>query len=395
MNDVKKVVPTLPENVKQCFVALQRILNTPIPDNRSAARIRSRAAVDAIHMLERHGITDAVVRFGFTSDVTVPLLLAVLNVEAKRYPAPLLAQWAELMHAESMLRAKGSPAFIGMFSDNMERLTAWAQTAPIGDLITAKPLSRQDWDNLRLIPLEDKNIVDSYCWLHDRYLNPDIWQWTTASLHKEYLFRRQSDTGAFPASAVTPVTIDDRELDAVIAERAVFGSNETRSHLYQQVYRSAHRLLMQDDYEAAATLFRFFLGQNPSDPEGLNSLGFCLIPRDPEQAERYLRQSLDYGFHLRSLTWYNLCCCMLLRGEPERMLQEVRHYWCEERTRRDRESDGALIWKVNDDSTCILCDASRIDECLIALCVAQSERLGDDSIDYWRQEMDKLQHVSQ
>ncbi|TPF79953.1 MULTISPECIES: hypothetical protein, partial [unclassified Bifidobacterium] len=310
-------------DIRSCFQALGEALSRPLNANQGDAPLRSQIITGALRILEKYGLAEDVLRYGFASHVTIPLLFRAMGLAPNDlYPEQLMDRWRQILLKGSCHDATRT------LSDRYMMLTKWMASANLKDIIELKSPSDDEWDKLRLTPSEDAAVSEQYQWLCDRYLIPDPNAWLTTSLHREYRYIVDNEIGDFPERAVTRIPIRQSELIEIIARRAVYSSDESilKDHLYTQVYESALAYLKKDNYEQASTLFDFFLRQYPGNLAALNAKGFCLIPVDPGKAEKMIRQAIDSGLKPRNLGEYNICFCQLLQGKVSQTLQNAEKY---------------------------------------------------------------------
>ncbi|WP_140489300.1 M48 family metallopeptidase [Bifidobacterium sp. UTBIF-68] len=366
-------------DIRSCFQALGEALSRPLNANQGDAPLRSQIITGALRILEKYGLAEDVLRYGFASHVTIPLLFRAMGLAPNDlYPEQLMDRWRQILLKGSCHDATRT------LSDRYMMLTKWMASANLKDIIELKSPSDDEWDKLRLTPSEDAAVSEQYQWLCDRYLIPDPNAWLTTSLHREYRYIVDNEIGDFPERAVTRIPIRQSELIEIIARRAVYSSDESilKDHLYTQVYESALAYLKKDNYEQASTLFDFFLRQYPGNLAALNAKGFCLIPVDPGKAGKMIRQAIDSGLKPRNLGEYNICFCQLLQGKVSQTLQNAEKYWCEFRG-HDTETTPAVLWSMGSNGKPVLISTESVDSSLTRLCANAADSIGDNE----RQEM--------
>ncbi len=341
-----------------------------------------------LRALELCGITDGVVRYGMAHDLAVPLfLLAADGGNPSEVSSAKLARWRACLRFDTSGKMVPDEMFWSRFADNLRRFETWASIAKIDDLIRLNPPDPDIWSSINLNPMEERPVIASYKWLCDRYLRGDPNTWSTNSLYKEYLFIHDGDTDTFAPMALEPIRVSEMELNAAIAERAVRqASYENESMLYEQIFESAKLFLQENNYRMAAALFKFYLTQNPQNTNALNSMGFCLIPESPAEAESIIRDAISRGYRCACLAAYNLCCCQILQQDLESALRVADNYRIHiYGTPEDwNPNAGALIWKLDSNKGCILHDSMDVRFELSALCIRLSERLDDsDRLRKW------------
>ena len=245
----------------------------------------------------------------------------------RKYHQQNWPRWRACLRFDTSGKMVPDEMFWSRFADNLRRFETWASIAKIDDLIRLNPPDPDIWSSINLNPMEERPVIASYKWLCDRYLRGDPNTWSTNSLYKEYLFIHDGDTDTFAPMALEPIRVSEMELNAAIAERAVRqASYENESMLYEQIFESAKLFLQENNYRMAAALFKFYLTQNPQNTNALNSMGFCLIPESPAEAESIIRDAISRGYRCACLAAYNLCCCQILQQDLESALRVADNY---------------------------------------------------------------------
>lgn len=356
------------EGLGRIFFILYSAVLRPIPDSDEEARERIFLIEKTITILEKRGLTEGVLRYGFADDIAIFLISGVI-LDKIGLSDSMVSRWRSIFGIE-----KDGKDFSWSF-DDIRRFEIWASVAPLDDLIGFVPPSEDEWNNLNLIPMEEGAVEESYVWLRDRYLFKDnLNVWKEVSLHKEYRFIHQGYTDSFPDRTIEEIDLDESDLNSEIAKRAVLRSDRSGSRLYMQVYESAKRHLKQREYGSAATLFQFFLKQYPGDTCAQKSRGFCLIPDSPNEAEDIIHDALKRGLTNQCLGYYNLCCCQILQHDYDLALRTAEKYWSEFRDKDD--VSGALIWRIQN-GECILDDSKNVQLALTHLCVMISQETND------------------
>ena len=223
------------------------------------------AVQNALSVLARFGITDGVLRYGANGIVAVPLTLSIMGkLTDDRISQNKMDQWVQLTNARQVANPKSITEHdLSDFRRIIQQVSRWVVLATIEDIIQLKPPSANSWESMQRGTENDEHVFDSYNWIIDRYVDPDMSSWATFSLHSEYRFLESSNTGDFPRSAILPISIDRNQLTAEIAKRAACPDNRQIDKLYTQIFNSAVNYLEQALYNSAATLFEFFLNMHP------------------------------------------------------------------------------------------------------------------------------------
>lgn len=326
-------------------------------------------------------------------ELALPLLPLVLNMKDQyKTSDEKVGRWKKCLQ----LRDDGDSASISesmaRFKDFLHRFRIWASTARIEDLITLNPPTVDVWNSLNLQKKEDESVASPYLWLCDRYLCGELRRWSTTSLHMEYRFIHGDGIDAFSQKALEPVNINENDLNAVIAERAVLSTNTTDQVSFEQFFEFSKQYLKDGCYRDAAALFDFYLSMHPQSSNALNSKGFCLIPDSPNKAESIIHSAQIRGFRFAALSTYNLCCCQYLQHDFESALRTadnyLRHLY---NTSKDsRTIYSALIWQINGQE-CHLHDTTDVRRDLATLCIQISQLINDNErLQRWTEFQAKL-----
>ena len=195
----------IPEGLRKVFYVLYSAVMRPIPDTDEKAHERISLIKKMITALEKHGLTESVLRYGFADDIAVFLISGVI-LNKIGLPDSMVSRWRNILGIEE----DGKDC--SWFLNDIHRFKIWASTASMNDLIGFIPPSKDEWDNLNLAPMEDLSVVESYVWLRDRYLFGDNMKaWEDSSLRKEYKFIHCGYTDAFPERAVEKLGLDEGE----------------------------------------------------------------------------------------------------------------------------------------------------------------------------------------
>lgn len=172
------------EGLGRIFFILYSAVLRPIPDSDEEARERIFLIEKTITILEKRGLTEGVLRYGFADDIAIFLISGVI-LDKIGLSDSMVSRWRSIFGIE-----KDGKDFSWSF-DDIRRFEIWASVAPLDDLIGFVPPSEDEWNNLNLIPMEEGAVEESYVWLRDRYLFKDnLNVWKEVSLHKEYRFIR-------------------------------------------------------------------------------------------------------------------------------------------------------------------------------------------------------------
>lgn len=154
------------EGLGHIFFILHSAVLRPIPDSDEEARKRIFLIEKMITILEKRGLTEGVLRYGFADDIAIFLISGVI-LDKIGLPDSMVSRWRSIFGIE-----KDEKDFSWSF-DDIRRFEIWASVAPLDDLIGFVPPSEDEWNNLNLIPMEEGAVEESYVWLRDRYLFKD------------------------------------------------------------------------------------------------------------------------------------------------------------------------------------------------------------------------------
>lgn len=121
---------------------------TPIPDSDEEARERIFLIEKTITILEKRGLTEGVLRYGFADDIAIFLISGVI-LDKIGLSDSMVSRWRSIFGIE-----KDGKDFSWSF-DDIRRFEIWASVAPLDDLIGFVPPSEDEWNNLNLIPMEE------------------------------------------------------------------------------------------------------------------------------------------------------------------------------------------------------------------------------------------------
>lgn len=381
-------------NLSNLFKILLSLLIHPICEDTEEEKQRCDSVNRALRTIEKYGISaDWIIRYGMVDELALPLLPLVLNMKDQyKTSDEKVGRWKKCLQ----LRDDGDSASISesmaRFKDFLHRFRIWASTARIEDLITLNPPTVDVWNSLNLQKKEDESVASPYLWLCDRYLCGELRRWSTTSLHMEYRFIHGDGIDAFSQKALEPVNINENDLNAVIAERAVLSTNTTDQVSFEQFFEFSKQYLKDGCYRDAAALFDFYLSMLPQSSNALNSKGFCLIPDSPNKAESIIHSAQIRGFRFAALSTYNLCCCQYLQHDFESALRTadnyLRHLY---NTSKDsRTIYSALIWQINGQE-CHLHDTTDVRRDLATLCIQISQLINDNErLQRWTEFQAKL-----
>ena len=137
---------------RKVFYVLYSAVMRPIPDTDEKAHERISLIKKMITALEKHGLTESVLRYGFADDIAVFLISGVI-LNKIGLPDSMVSRWRNILGIEE----DGKDC--SWFLNDIHRFKIWASTASMNDLIGFIPPSKDEWDNLNLAPMEDLSVV--------------------------------------------------------------------------------------------------------------------------------------------------------------------------------------------------------------------------------------------
>jgi hypothetical protein len=157
-----------------------------------------------------------------------------------------------------------------------------------------------------------------------------------------------------------------------------------------QVEQQAKDLLHSGRFSDAATLFEF-MGNNKWIAEDVcfNNRGFCLLPKEPRRALRFLQRAASSGYAHRTVNVYNQMCCMQALDDLVELRNAAERYWLEEFEPRP---EGATIWTLDGDRWALK-KTPDVRECLARLALEVAESQGwEDRVQRWNIRLDALRN---
>lgn len=379
IHDVKQIYSLL------CAACLSaQLLQETIRDGKM--KDHTRIVRQIMRMFGRYGLTgEHVFRYGFAGEHASIILLSILIPDyADALPEQIITPWKHTLTAHPDGTAINT--WIGRFQ-------TWFQNAPLDQVINLQAPGREEWERISFVSDTDASIIAPYVWLKERYLLPDKTEtWHTTSLHCEYRYKTQEDCSNLPAAAIMPSTISMDGLCREIAKRAVGVQEDESARLYDGIYRHAITLLQNNACDHAAAVFRFYLSQHPGHPSARTALAFCLIPIEPEEAERRLTDMVNATAHPAPLVVYDLCSCLIFQGKTRQALSLARLYWSEQRTPDSPDRGPAHLWDVQN-GDCVFIESDDVDRQLATLCNRIAEEAADKDVSaYWSANLEALQN---
>lgn len=301
---------------------------------------------------------DSLLRYGLYGEVAAPLLFDValheLIGDAHRpaMSSDFLTQWRIVLGLGSVARTGRVRAIdvADLIRAEVSPITAWVFYAPARELYSLSPPTPADLDRaLEAIP-PSPDIAYDYRWLVERFGVPELSQWTTESLHREYRWK----AGLPQQSPCPPALMDEQEvraepLNSEIARRAVTddsrGTTPEWLSLTARMQEQAVRFLMNGQHAEASALFQFAVQQNPDDAEATNNLGFCQLPLDPTRALFNLERANQLLYVPACVNLYNRMIGHVLTSQERIARNLAEEYWVQHLD-RERLPIPATLWRI-------------------------------------------------
>lgn len=315
---------------------------------------------DVMDELTDRGIdADSLVRYGLIAEVLAPVLatlvvLQLLNakdaalfererstidVEGWRQVFGLTGERAHAFEKVLEDPAELEAAIKRVLSEALHDVSSalgpvvsWVFTAPIKDVLTLRPPRVTELEELLVTdPVVDHEVILEYRWVVERFSTTFFGQWSTKSLHLEYLWIQGLGTPPCAVNLMQERSIARHSLESEITRRTVLEKpvGPTTDRLAMQVQNHAKSFLAEGRFREAAALFEFVCREQPDNAEALNNLGFCLIPESPKVALEHLEKANRLGYSPQVINVYNRMCCHIAGGRLRAAVREAERYWDE------------------------------------------------------------------
>ncbi|MBN9375635.1 MAG: hypothetical protein J0I40_09640 [Cellulomonas sp.] len=333
---------------------VKSVLEVP-PDDGVAAWDARTAFVRTIGLaLDRRGLDgDSLIRHGLADLFQAPILGSVAVSLLSEAQVPGLDRlevdpdlnvqgWRDAMKLQGP-RVNFSEAM----SHALYLTQGWVTFAPLETLVRMQPVASEELDQwARSVDESSRAAAATYRWAVLRLVEPNLENWDSTSLRKEYRHTVMAVDAELPASLIAEASLDKDELAHAVARKSLTedevrvqaGWNDVR----EAVVKQAKMLLRQGRCAEAAALFEFLLGQAPADSWLRNNFAFCLITTRPGDAYVFLRDAQRLSYKPISLLLYNRACCAGTETQKREVLFDANRHWLE-----DLESVPvpAFIWR--------------------------------------------------
>jgi hypothetical protein len=204
-------------------------------------------------------------------------------------------------------------------------VTLWTVRAQIEDILFFQPPSRTQFKAiLQQVTTDDIALIKPYRWIVERFSKTFFGDWNTESLHFEHRWQYNQIPPPCRIEVMSARTIGRIELNEEIARRSVKDRPEkSESSLTNQVDTHARMLIRDGRAIEAAALYEFLCRREPRNPHFQNNLGFCLIPTDPERAEKHLKTAQQLGYDSLIINRYNAACCHVAMRQMQNAIQVI------------------------------------------------------------------------
>lgn len=277
--------------------------------------------------------------------------------------------------------------FTTVFLEGATTIYPWIASAPLETVLRLTPPTPAQLAAMTAeTPIPERDVLEDYRWIVDRFAITDLQDWAESSLHHEHRWLSGQQPTPCNAELMRDRRIPAVQLNAEIARRAV---NETPQErmlremaptLAAKMQQRATVLLLEGRSREAAALFEFAVSQDPNDAAALNNLGFCLVVTDPRQALTYLRKAYDLGYQPTAINIHNRALCHILIHEHRTALSLITESWGSP----DSPDQGhAVLWSWQDPEVTLNTGASCTRE--LALLARQVANVVGDTaaVDHW------------
>lgn len=300
--------------------------------------------------LEARGVDgDSLLRLGMAPFITAPVAMAVLVAgvlaeEDLHFDTDVDTEgWLRALNAPSATELREEPDWLARLPD---RLQAWANSAPLGDLLTLTPPGEGMVAALPLPSPEQTKLATQYLWLVLRTTEQPFDAWGTEELHLEYRWLQGDLEAVAPAEFMGT---DHGNIDLLcreISRRAVYDpideAETRRTRMLTKMQAQARSFLDQRRFDAAAALFEYLLAEKADDLHAANNLGFCLIPVDPARAREAFIRAEEAGYRPQALVLYNRLCVAVDDIERGELLLAAERYF---ESALESEPGSGVLWR--------------------------------------------------
>lgn len=336
----------------------------------------------------------SLIRFGMAHLFAAPVLGSVVASMVLEAQGEQFDDDVALLDVAGWRRALGAPGPRGHAIDDLEtvlahashRVEGWIASAPFEALVRLAPFEPEqlsEW--AAAVDPSTRAAADVYRWLVDRTLQPELAQWSAASLKHEYRYATQDVAPHAPTVLLEARTPDPDALAHALATRALREDDSRRDtgwgEFMEAVQKQARMLVSQGRCIEAAALFEFLIGRYPSDPALRNNLAFCLVTSKPAEAYECLLEAQHMGYQPKSLLLYNRACCASLETQKRDVLFEANRHWVDG---LEPVPVAAYVWRKSDEGMAPA-QAADVRRDLAEVAIALALELGElDRVPVWR-----------
>jgi hypothetical protein len=206
---------------------------------------------------------------------------------------------------------------LGDFDALQNSFLAWSLRQDLDSLVTWAPLPSPAFRREHARDSHDTEFVRAN-WIKERFTETYPDRWSTPSLDMEWKYLHGSEVACCDSAQMKLRRVGREDIAVVIAERAVDGrgrgGRRTGKFRVGDFTETAIGLLSSGKQDSAAAMYEALHKLDPSDPEIMNNLGFCLIPADPERALWCLNESTALSPDVTPVTWANKVAALYLLG---------------------------------------------------------------------------------
>ena len=139
-----------------------------------------------------------------------------------------------------------------------------------------------------------------------------LYEWSTSSLHLEWSYLNAQVVSPCSHEEMEVRHIRRNELNRIIADRAVAGSESSEDQFTRDIFRHALAFIRDGEPAKAAVLFESVTLQEPDSADAFNNYGFCMIPHQPDRALEAFERSIDLAGCDVLLNKINKALCLAL-----------------------------------------------------------------------------------
>ena len=279
------------------LVGLTEIVQKPPPNDPVEADIRMARLQELVNLTRGRGLDFEThvlpsLRHHISGSVSARLLL-FKNLKESALHAFEFNRAADWLNFTQKCYERAENADMGL--SIILAVFSWASAAKPQDLFNWTPPTNPSFELPTTKPLSQ--VEEGTDWIYQRFTLTYLEKWSESSLRQEWLYLHGQCSPPCLSLEMDVRQIPVIELAVAIADK--LASHDGRVGRTEQLSDSlvmpAINFLTEGRRVEAAALFEAALHNNPTSPEALNNLGFCLLPDDPERALGYLEKAAATG----------------------------------------------------------------------------------------------------